>query len=209
MAAGLGLHHHIPHIAGEISKIRVSPHWVRLGRVLQAWREETPDSFTLDTLITLLSSLQLRQAELWVRILAAPLYQHSSFSSSSRLSRSHSSLTAGQLNVSQDSGVTDLASSVSSEVGERREWRNSSHSLYSSGSRVSRGVFDILFKPEGKALTRLSQAWIERMKEKKRRRKRNPCISKSTERLISVEKYFDNLVSILYHSTSTLSTQSI
>ena len=199
MAARLGLHHHIPHIAGERYKVRVSPHSERLGRVLEVWREEAPHTFTLHSLITLLSSLQLRQAELWVRILSAPHYQHSS---------SSSSLT-GQLNVSQDSGVTDLASSVSSEEGERREWRNSSHSLYHSGSRVTRGVFDILFRPEGKALTRLSQAWIERMKEKKRRRKRNPSLSKSTERLISVEKYFDNLVSILYHSTSTISTQSI
>ena len=73
-------------------------------------------------------------------------------------------------------------------------------------------MFDILFKPEGKALARLSQAWIEKMKDKKRRRKNKPSLGKASTAssgLISLEKYFDNLVNILYHSTSTLSIQSI
>ena len=96
------------------------------------------------------------------------------------------------------------------------KWRTLTASRSSSrfryDSKVKRGsVFDTLFKPEGKALAKLSQAWIEKMKEKKRRWSLRPQPGRPslTTGLISMEKYFDNLVSILYHSTSTLSSQSV
>ena len=101
--------------------------------------------------------------------------------------------------------------------GTLEKWRSDRHvksSYFNSRSHRPQkgGVFDILFKPEGKALARLSQAWIEKMKDKKRRRKCKPSLGKASTAssgLISLEKYFDNLVNILYHSTSTLSIQSI
>ena len=93
------------------------------------------------------------------------------------------------------------------------KWRTSRSSFrFRYDSKVKRGsVFDTLFKPEGKALAKLSQAWIDKMKEKKRRWSLRPQPDKSalSAGLISIEKYFDNLVSILYHSTSTISSQSI
>ena len=74
-------------------------------------------------------------------------------------------------------------------------------------SKVKAGsVFGTLFQPEGKALAKISQAWMAQMKEKKRR-----CdlqsFNKSDQSVgpISIEKYFDNLVSILYQSSSTIS----
>ena len=68
-------------------------------------------------------------------------------------------------------------------------------------------VFDTLFKPEGKALAKISQAWMAQMKEKKRRCCGLQSFHQSGQTVgpISIEKYFDNLVSILYQSTSSIS----
>ena len=67
-------------------------------------------------------------------------------------------------------------------------------------------VFHTLFQPEGKALAKISQAWMAQMKEKKRKWNLQ-SFNKSGQSVgpISTEKYFDNLVSILYQSTSTIS----
>ena len=99
VAAALGLGHHIPIIAREINKIESCSHSHRLGRVLQSWREERPHTFTLPALLRLLRNLELRQAEMWVRILSARDYQD--------YYSSQDSLTA-------DSGVSDLTGSTSS-----------------------------------------------------------------------------------------------
>ena len=242
-----------------MSRLGSCSHSHRLGRVLEAWRSDSPHTFTLHTLLSVLRRAELHQAELWVRILTAPHYQQTSRAPSAcSLGCSQDSLTAGLLNLSQDSGVADLSTSISSAdtrsldcvvhpchylhsnqqhfiytfgydtsltrhsrlgrtSGTLEKWRSDSHvksSYFNSRSHRPQkgGVFDILFKPEGKALARLSQAWIEKMKDKKRRRKCKPSLGKASTAssgLISLEKYFDNLVNILYHSTSTLSIQSI
>ena len=91
-------------------------------------------------------------------------------------------------------------------------FQKSSNCHHISLSTAQKGsVFDILFKPEGKALTRISDAWIEKMKRKKRHRwkiTRFKCSSESTNQhikeKISIEKYFDNLVTILQHSATCI-----
>jgi len=77
-------------------------------------------------------------------------------------------------------------------------------------------VFDILYKPEGKALTRISEAWIENMKNKKRLHHRwrlkdyknssdpHNFQIRNNHKAFKVEKYFDNLVTILHHSVSCI-----
>ena len=86
------------------------------------------------------------------------------------------------------------------------------HSPLISGKKGS--VFDILFQPEGKAASRISEAWIQRMKHKKKHRWKSrscknlevdppPCSSVG----VDIDKYFDNLVTILQHSASCLDLQ--
>ena len=115
LAAWLGLQHHIGHIAREMSRLGSCSHSHRLGRVLEAWRSDSPHTFTLHTLLSVLRRAELHQAELWVRILTAPHYQQTSRAPSAcSLGCSQDSLTAGLLNISQDSGVADLSTSMSS-----------------------------------------------------------------------------------------------
>ena len=92
------------------------------------------------------------------------------------------------------------------------KWKSETTVKSSSKFRyISKGkagsVFDTLFRPEGKALAKISQAWMAQMKEKKRRCDHRESFNKSHQMdgPISIEKYFDNLVRILYHSTSTIS----
>jgi len=65
-------------------------------------------------------------------------------------------------------------------------------------------VFQILFNPEGKALIRISDAWIEKMKKKKRSyvkiHKSHENLNKSN--ICNINKYFDNLATILQHSAT-------
>ena len=84
--------------------------------------------------------------------------------------------------------------------------RSSTKFQYISKAKAG-SVFDTLFKPEGKALAKISQAWMAQMKEKKRKCCDLQSFQKSGQTVgpISIEKYFDNLVTILYQSTSTVS----
>ena len=71
-------------------------------------------------------------------------------------------------------------------------------------------VFQILFNPEGKALIRISDAWIEKMKKKKRSyRKIHKSHENVTEsNICNMNKYFDNLATILHHSASCIGVQT-
>ena len=105
VAATLNLQPHLPQISREntrLASLSSLSHSQKLAKIFQIWRTENPGSFTVRNLLTILRKLELRQAEIWVRILTARHYQHIRASSFSQLSASLESLTG-------DSGVSDLS----------------------------------------------------------------------------------------------------
>lgn len=264
LASGLQLGHHVPDIVMSVNTvIGVNRDRSSLSKLLRCWHKEKPRSFTLKTLLTLLHRLNLRKMEMWIRIITSRHYQHirqeilnrrgSSGHTNSWILSENSPIMlhpGSLLNVSQDSGVSDMecsytthnATYISHTDTDNNDYYDMQDSLLSprclltpttnislvkhpsdnfqkssnchhiSLSTAQKGsVFDILFKPEGKALTRISDAWIEKMKRKKRHRwkiTRFKCSSESTNQhikeKISIEKYFDNLVTILQHSATCI-----
>ena len=74
-------------------------------------------------------------------------------------------------------------------------------------------VFNILFQPDKKALDRISDAWLRKMKIKKttntsRRSKSNQNVEILFHEIPSVDKYFDNLARILQYSASCIELQN-
>jgi len=267
LASGLQLGHHVPEIVMSVNNvIGFNRDRSSMSKLLRYWQQEKPRSFTLKTLLTLLHRLNLREIEMWIRIITSRHYQHIRQEIVNRRSSTgHTNFwilsenspimlhPGSLLNISQDSqdsGVSDMefsyathnATYTSHTDTDNNDYYDLQDSLLSprclltpstnislvkypsdniqkssncrhiSLSTARKGsVFDILFKPEGKALTRISDAWIEKMKRKKRHRLKITSSRSSSdltyqriEEKISVEKYFDNLVTIIEHSATCL-----
>ena len=221
-----------------------------MSKLIHHWQTDKPNLFTVDTLLSILRRLNMKDMEMWIRIITSRHYQHIRQEVNNRRQRSeylkyrrwlsYDSLNSCSImNISQDSGVGDMNYSAnrnslsthndSEECGDYKEifHKRSAQSCQSTLSRLKTqqisipggrccnfslnnakkgSVFQILFNPEGKALIRISDAWIEKMKKKKRSsgkiHKSHEHLSESSDS--SINKYFDNLATILHHSASCI-----
>ena len=73
LASHLQLGHHVQCIGGARSRVSGHSDRSRLSSLLKHWQVERPGLFTLDTLLSILHQLHLRDMEMWIRIITAGL----------------------------------------------------------------------------------------------------------------------------------------
>merc|ERR1712227_1039971 len=132
LAVSLQLGHHVSNIARtsivkNIQYDNTDRH--KLTQLIHHWQTDKPKLFTVDTLLSVLRQLNLKDMEMWIRIITSRHYNHirqeinnrresKEYSKYKRWLSYDSLNSCSIMNISQDSGVGDInySQEVSSEL---------------------------------------------------------------------------------------------